>query len=384
MANSLAARLADATPWVLRDAFLIGLALFLMSRLWVLVAPRLGRTLTRWCLLVGVPLVFVVSAVGHTVTPERALALSEGVGFAAFVVCFPLAAIWVVSLLVWVGRKLLRREAGAGRSLLPRSTEAIRIAAVTLPVVGLVGVVEWAAARDEVKAMEARAADLRKSIRALEATEQRADEFEHEGQKLAQKLDVMSSIVPPAPALDELVERIERQAGEYGIRVLDWSSSLDQAVATLQEHQLTMVLDGKLENLKELMERSVKLARLFSWRRVSVSGKQATALLVVYSSPNPAPKAASRDICSVPLSNVWLWPYSARVSEPRAEVERLCVERSRYASTSARVDEFQARKARLEDLVLAVDEVMKDRKKPAVVIEGDPLPAEAEIPGKRT
>ena len=249
-----------------------------MSRLWVLVAPRLGRTLTRWCLLVGVPLVFVVSAVGHTVTPERALALSEGVGFAAFVVCFPLAAIWVVSLLVWVGRKLLRREAGAGRSLLPRSTEAIRIAAVTLPVVGLVGVVEWAAARDEVKAMEA----------------------------------------------------------------------------------------------------------LFSWRRVSVSGKQATALLVVYSSPNPAPKAASRDICSVPLSNVWLWPYSARVSEPRAEVERLCVERSRYASTSARVDEFQARKARLEDLVLAVDEVMKDRKKPAVVIEGDPLPAEAEIPGKRT
>ena len=100
MSPSLAVRLADATPWLFLDVAVLGLLLFLLSRLWIMVAPDLGRRLGRRVLGIGLPLLLVASVLGHVAAPAKALDLSEGVDFTAFFVCLPLGIVWLGSLLL--------------------------------------------------------------------------------------------------------------------------------------------------------------------------------------------------------------------------------------------------------------------------------------------
>lgn len=385
MSPGIGVRLADATPWIFLDVVVPGLALFLLSRVWGMVAPGLGRWLGRRVLAFGLPLVLVASVVGHVVAPAEALALSDGVDFTAFVLCFPLGAVWLAALLVRLTRWLLKREAAPRQGLTP-AAEWLRVGAVTLPVLGIVGLVQWDAARDEVKATERRAGDLRKIVRALEATEQKAAEFARERELLAEKLEVLHRIVPRSPEVSQLVSRLESQAGEYGMQLLEWSSTAGEAGAVLQPHEVTLVLGGEVERLRDLVERSHKLARLLAWRRITVRAGRATALVAFYSAPDKAPAPPRRDACTHPRGKVWLWPYTAKVRVARAEVDELCTERERLAATRAQVDEFQAGKARLQELVSAIEKVRESRSVPQVVSEPELRPpAEAPpLPTKTT
>lgn len=383
MSPGIGVRLADATPWIVIDVVVTGLALFLLSRVWARVAPRLGGRLARWVLLPGLPLLLVTSVVGHVAAPEAALALSDGVGFTSFVLCFLLGGVWLVILLYRLVRWLAGGTTRPPERDLPPAAEWLRVAAVTLPVAMVVALVEWDAARDEVKATEQRARDLRTMVRALVATEKKADEFARERELLAEKLDVLHAITPKSPELGELVSRLEVVSGEYGVQVLEWASAPGASGDVLTEHQVTLELGGDLARLKEFVERTGKMSRLLTWRRIRARAGRATALLSSYSAPE-RDAAPRRDACVHPRSKVWLWPYTEKVRGARAPVDEACAERQRHAETRAQVEEFQARKARLESLVLAIEKVRKEWRVPEIAVEDDP-PAEAPpVPRKTT
>jgi Tfp pilus assembly protein PilO len=306
------------------------------------------------------------------------------VGFTAFVLCFLLGAVWLVSLLVRLLRWLAGIPLPAPVRELTRTSEWLRVAAVTLPVAMVVGLVQWDAARDEVKATEKRAKDLRTSIRALEGTEKKAEEFARERERLAERIEVLHQITPRSPDVADLVSRLEARAHEYEVQVVEWSSAAGESGQVLREHQVTLVLGGNLERLKDLVARTQKMSRLLTWRRITIRAGQATALLSSYSAPEREP-ARPRDVCAHPRSKVWLWPYTEKTRVARVEVDALCAERERHAATRAQVEDFQSKRTRLEDLVLAIEEVRKAWREPAIETEKESPPAEAPaVPTKRT
>ena len=383
MSPSLAVRLADATPWLFLDVAVPGLLLFLLSRLWIMVAPDLGRRLGRRVLGIGLPLLLVASVLGHVAAPAKALELSEGVDFTAFFVCLPLGIVWLGSLLLRLAGRVLGKARAVRMRELTRAAEWSRVAAVTLPVLGLVALIQWDLGRDEVKALRRRADDLRKMVQALEATEAKAAEFAREREQLAERVKTLHLIVPRSPALEELVSRIGRQASEYGIEIVGWSSTAGEDQGVLEGHPLTLVLSGDLGRLNELVKRGEKLTRLFVWERVSVRDARATAHLVAYSAPD-RPAAPSRDVCAHPVSQVWLWPYTEQVRVARAEVDRLCADRSRHAETRSQVEEFNSTRARVRELIEAIERVRGGRRVPEIVVETEPPPLEAPVPSKKT
>ena len=151
----------------------------------------------------------------------------------------------------------------------------------------------------------------------------------------------------------------------------------------LREHELTLVLDGSLERLRELVERTRKMSRLLSWQRIRVRAGRATAIVSSYSA-RETETAPGGDPCVHPRSKVWLWPYTAKLHVARAEVDQLCAELARHDATRAEVDDFQSKRKRLGELVQAIEKVRREWRVPPIVVEPEP-PAEAPpAPIKRT
>jgi hypothetical protein len=383
VSSTLAVRLADATPRVFLDVVVPGLMLLLLAGLWAMAAPGLGRRLGRRVLAIGLPLLLVASTVGHVAAPAKALELSEGVDFTAFVISLPLGIVCLVWLVVRLARRILGRVGTVRARELTRAGEWFRVGAVTVPVLGMVALFQWDLGRDEAKALNGRAGDLRTMIRALEVTEAKAAEFSREREELAARVETLHLVVPRTPQLEELVSRIRRLASEYGIEVVEWSGTTDDGQGVLQAHQLSLVLSGDLGRLKDLVQRGEKLARLVVWEAVRVRDARATALLVAYGAPD-RPAASSRDVCAHPASQVWLWPYTAKLRIARAEVDELCADRARHATTQAQVDAFTAMRARVRELIAAIEKVRDGRRSPEIVVEPTPPPAEEPLRPKTT
>src|SRR5262249_28971595 len=223
MTPDLAVRLADATPLVFMDVVVLEVTLFLLSRMWVMVAPRLGRRVARWALLLGLPLLLVASTVVHVAAPAAAQEVSEGVDFTSFFICIPLGVVWLGWLLYRLVRRFARRREAVDPQEYTLTAEWLRLALVTLPVMGLVPLIQWQAATDEVKAMNRRAGDLANVIRALEATEAKTAEFAREREQLAEKVESLHTIVPRSPDLEQLVTRLARPAYQHHLPALQSS-----------------------------------------------------------------------------------------------------------------------------------------------------------------
>jgi len=370
VSGSFGARLADATPWVILDVVELAVFVFLVSRLWVVFVPTLGRRLARYTLAIAVPLLLVASVTGHMAAPQKAAALSDGVGFTVFLVSIPIGVWWSGALVIRWTRRLLRRQESTGTPHLRRATEWLRVGVVTVPVVGLVALVQWQLCRDETKALDRRAEALRTTIKALEITEKKADEFDREWQLLAEKLELLAKMVPRSPAVEEFVTRFDTLAAEYEMKVVDWSGG-DPAGPTrdvLQEYSVTVMLSGQVERLRDLAERSYKVARLVVWQRASVHDRNATVRLSIYAAPDRA-ATKRHDSCVDPLSKVWLWPYTAKLRIAHVEIDRLCSERARHAATQAKVDDFTVKKYRLEELVNAIESLRAKRRLPEIEVE---------------
>src|SRR5262249_60863824 len=108
MTPDLAVRLADATPLVFMDVVVLEVTLFLLSRMWVMVAPRLGRRVARWALLLGLPLLLVASTVVHVAAPAAAQGGAGGGEFTSFFFCISLRVVWLGGVLY----RLVRRDLG--------------------------------------------------------------------------------------------------------------------------------------------------------------------------------------------------------------------------------------------------------------------------------
>jgi Tfp pilus assembly protein PilO len=381
-------RLADATPWVIADIVAAVAVGFLISRLWAAYAPVLGRRLGRHLVWVAVPLLCVVSVVAHVVAPERAQALTEGIDSTAILVALPLAMWWVGILAFRLARRVLRgHQAPAGRSL-ERGAEWRRVALVLAPVVGLAILVQWGFCVDATEKLEKRGEKLKRMVRALEGTEAQADEFAHERQLLAERLEALYGITPRAPAVEELVKELSVLAADFDLSVVGWTSEPGRRDGVLQEHVVTLVLDGDVARLRDFAVRSRRMVRLINWRRASIHERRATARLSVYSALE-GPPARRADICRLSRENlIWLWPYTSKVEAARAEVEELCAEHAAHAGTVAQIDDFQAKKASLEDLIQAIEKVRAEDGLPEIVNEpeesgGAPPPPPA-VTGPRT
>jgi hypothetical protein len=383
VSSTLAVRLADATPRVFLDVVVPGLMLVFLSGLWTMAAPGLGRRLGRRVLAIGPPLLLVASVVGHVTAPARALDLSEGVDFTAFVLCLPLGVVCSCWLLLRLARRVLGRVRAVPARASTRGVEWFRVVAVTLPVLGLIALLQWDLGRDEATALSLRAGALRATIRALEATEARAAEFSREREELAARVEALHRIVPRSPELEELVSRMRERATECGIEIVEWSGTADDGQDVLQGHQVTLVLSGDLRRVKELVQRGEKLARLVVWQKVRVRDDTATASLVAYSA-HDQPVAPSRDVCAHPASRVWLWPYTAKLRVARAEVDELCADRTRHAATQAQVDAFSATRARVRELIAAIEKVRDGRQPPEIVVEPATPPAEEPLHPRTT
>src|SRR5262249_14708852 len=132
MTPDLAVRLADATPLVFMYVVVLEVTLFLLSRMWVMVAPRLGRRVARWALLLGLPLLLVASTVVHVAAPAAAQEVSEGVDFTSFFICIPLGVVWLGWLLYRLVRRLLAGRGGARYSEATPTRPWYRRASMTL------------------------------------------------------------------------------------------------------------------------------------------------------------------------------------------------------------------------------------------------------------
>jgi hypothetical protein len=148
------------------------------------------------------------------------------------------------------------------------------------------------------------------------------------------------------------------------------SSSAGEVGDVLQEHVVVAALEGDMERLRDFAERVRRAARLTRWHRLSVRDGTASVRLSIYSAPD-RPSAGPGDACAHPRSKVWLWPYTARVGHARSEVDRLCAELGRHHATRVQVDDFRAKKSRLEDLVNAIERIRDRSPVPEVVRDAE-------------
>ena len=258
----------------------------------------------------------------------------------------------------------------------------IVLASASASVVALATFSQARLCTSETRAQGRRADALRKAIRALEVTEQKAEEFTRERQLLAEKLDTLRRITPRESAVEELIARLGAVASEFRLTVPHWSDGSGPAGDLLRQQWVRLVLEGDLRRLPELMERCHKLARLVTWLGASVHASRADARLWIYYAPDTKPVRLP-DLCLHPPSNVWLWPYTAKVKTGRAEIDVLCAQQARHAETMAQVDDFEAKKSRLEELVAAIEKVRAERKLPEIQVDPVPggRPADG-VPGK--
>lgn len=82
--------------------------------------------------------------------------------------------------------------------------------------------------------------------------------------------------------------------------------------------------------------------------------------LAVYSATRRAAKEYDHGCAHAP-SDVWMWPYSVKVAEARARVDRVCSGIKRLSVVQSQVGAFQTARAQLEDLLEAIKTVRSSR-----------------------
>jgi hypothetical protein len=356
---SLAIRLADATPWVLLDVACLAALCFLVSRVWAAAAPRLGRKLSRLLLWVAMPVGLLTSVASHAAAPEKAKGLSNALDSTAFSVSVALSLWWLGVLAVRSVRHLLRRPSREAAVRQPLA-EWLRLGLASVPLAALVMLIQWDLSGDETKALGARAEATKKLLGALEVVDRRREEFGRERELIAAKLETLRRIVPPSHATQEFVNEVTALASTHGIEVREWRSSAGGVNGILREHLLVLEVAGDMESLVALAGRSEKMARLSAWQRANVQGGNALVEVTLYSAPDPPAKRPD-DWCALRASEVWLWPYTAKVAAARLQLERLCGDVVRYAAVKREVDDVELKRARLQSLVDAIVKVTASR-----------------------
>lgn len=348
----LAARLAGGAALAFFDLLLYGAALFLITRLWVIAAPRFGRRCARGAILFGLPAVALATfAYQWLLAPPDAEPVA--LGRTALVLDASLLPIWLLALAVRGIARLLGRPPRASRP--ERWWEPFAVAGVTLPIAVLLCVWQAVEARDEVLAAKVQSERLRRKVSALQTIERRPDEFERETQMLAAKLAVVKTILPPSLGVPEFMAFYRATAKAIGVDIGDYHA-LEDASGPVHRAEIATPLLGSSEAVEALLVRTRRLRRLVDWRPQSTAGSWTVVVLTVYAVPDREPTASAP--CELPGTEIWLWPYASRVEAARGEWAGLCVTLRQLRATPARVGEFEAAKGHLEILL---DEIVRLR-----------------------
>ena len=213
-------------------------------------------------------------------------------------------------------------------------------------------------ASDEVAAAKAESDRLRKMVTALQVVERKPEEFEREGQLLAGKQAVIDTILPPALGVSAFMEQYRALAQSLDVAVGDFRAREDVS-GPVQQAEIVTSLVGTSEAIEALRVRTLGMRRLASWRPQPSDGSRTVVALTVYAFPGAA--AAAPRPCRVADTRVWLVTYAARVEDARREWADLCRALGPLRATQARVDDYEAARARFQAMVAEIERLRSAR-----------------------
>lgn len=349
-------------------------ALFLATRMLVLVAPVGGRRLGRWLLGLGIPGLLVLGVAGRTLFDGGWEKVSESIGVAAVGLAIPLGLLWLVAL----AARLLRRVAGH-RSRLPSRRrdrrEGLRLAVVGGLLFfiwsGLVLSAQWVRYEEERRAEAKTQGALRAQIRTLEATEEKADEFAEEAAALGERMSVLRQIIPERLDVLDFMDVYERECERHGLEVGVWRSSEAESSSVVRA-DIDIRLSGPPGALEPLGLRTERMRRLAKWSVLGSGPRDHYVRVSVFAMPDPPPPTPSE--CMASTSHVWLWPFTQGLRSMRRDREPLCAALAGHEATRARVDAFLANRARFHTLVDEVERLRGEGSDSATVASAPGAP----------
>jgi len=114
------------------------------------------------------------------------------------------------------------------------------------------------------------------------------------------------------------------------------------------------------------------MLRQATWDVLESEGQSHRVRVSVFAMPEEPSPTPGTD-CAPSISSVWLWPLTRAVKAGRRQRESLCSALEEHAETRARVEQYQADRARLLSLI---DEIQKLRREKGAAEE----PPSAEAP----
>ena len=370
----------------LEAAFMV-VPLFLVTRILVLAAPSAGRRVSRLILAVGIPAI-LLSGLAGGVFLDRWPRDLEALASTALILSVLLLLVWVPALLVAAARWAFRRRGGvpvvAARA---RGPEWLRVGLAGASVLVLVVFVQWGFYRDEAR-KEARLQEaLKMTVRALEVTKRKEQEFEREVALLQAKLRTLDDILPGELALPRFMDDYRRVCERHGFAVAAWRAS-ESADDRLMRADVDMTLEGPPEGLKGLAEATDRLTRLVAFRVRGVDGREVAATLTVYAL-RPLRGPSNKDTCAAaPHSEVWLWPLRGWIRAAHGERAKACAAVAGLDEIRRRVDSLEADRLRARDAVEVAERLLASRKtevaSPARPPEPSPVPAGRKVDRKTT
>jgi hypothetical protein len=357
------------------EAATLVVPLFLTTRVCVLAAPVLGRTVSRWMLAVGIPTILVCALAGAAVLDRWPAAL-EAVLTTGLIVSLLLCLVWIPALLVKAGLWAFRRGPTAPAAPgPPRIPEGVRLAGAMAGVVVAVVFVQWGFYRDESRSEGARQDALRKMVGALQVVKKKGQEFDREVALLEAKLDMTSKILPDTLGVPRFMDEYQLLCDRHGFRVTSWRVR-EITRESLMRADIDLVLEGPPDRLTVLGDSTDKAARLATLRIAGVTGTRVSAAVTIYALRPTSPPAAPEDACTASRpSDVWMWPLRGRLRSAQEERKRLCDELGLYADIKRQVDNLEATRRLNTERVDAIEKLMAEHKAAEVVDPGGTVEA---------
>jgi len=352
------------------EAATLVVPLFLTTRVCVLAAPVLGRTVSRWMLAAGIPTILVCALAGAAVL-DRWPAEMEAVLTTGLMVSLLLCLVWIPALFVKAGRWAFRRGRAAGAAPgPPRISEGFRLAGAMAAVVVAVVFVQWGFYRDESRSEVARQERVRKMVGALQVVKKKDQEFNREVAVLEAKLEAVGTILPDTLGVPRFMDEYQLLCRRHEFTVTSWRVR-EVTGESLMHADVDLVLEGPPERLKGLGDSTDKAARLATLRIAGVTGTRVSAAVTIYALRPTFPPPAPEDACAAGRpSDVWMWPLRGRIRTARDERKRLCDELGLYADIKRQVDHLEGTRRRMTERVGVIEKLMAEHKAAEVVDPG--------------
>jgi len=126
---------------------------------------------------------------------------------------------------------------------------------------------------DEVNRKTAELDQLRASIRALEITASKLQEFQREVQLLEAKLETLKRILPPEKETPDLMRRVQQLASQSNLIIRRFNPATPVNREFYQEFPINVDVEGTYHNLGMFFDRVGRLSRLVNVGNVKIKAQ---------------------------------------------------------------------------------------------------------------